>query len=220
MSQVNQMGARLVYANARKALVKAGINATKAKLTQSYLRLEQAIVANSTGYTFNILVNQPGSNGTIFNTENRLNLQDSFVIAQMGLFLAVPTSTTDAAYKLVTNPTSEVFTTTGADVANRVIYNGQLSLTVNNDILIPSWDVTRHLIIPQTQRTAATNSPVDEFYGSDYGFYPVEPNVTLIGSKNNVLQLQLPAAVATVQANSRIIIILRGVLAQNSTVVS
>lgn len=218
MSQVNQMGARLVFANARKALTKAGINATKAKLTQSFLRLEQAISTSKTLYQFPILVNETQLG--IFNTENRLNLQDSFVIAQLGLFLAVPSSSTDAAYKLVTNPTSEVFTTSGASAANRVIYNSKLSLTVNNDILIPSWDTLRHLEVPETQFTAATNSPVDQFYGANDGFYPVEPNVTLIGSKNNVLQLELPAAVGTLQANSRIVIVLRGVLAQNSTVVS
>jgi hypothetical protein len=52
------------------------------------------------------------------------------------------------------------------------------------------------------------------------GFYPAEPNIVLVGSKKNILQLVMPNALATVTANSRVVCIVRGILAQNVTPVN
>lgn len=217
---VNQMGARLIFKNASAALKRAGLNIAKAKLTQSFLRLEQAVVAAKTLYTFPILVNETQLG--IFNTENRLNLQDSFVVSQLGFFISVPSGATDATFALQSYPNAIKFPTGAAGM--QTLYNSKISLTVNNDVLLPSWDTLRNLYVPVTQdgiaATGGVNTNIDAFDGSENGFYPVEPNITLIGSKNSSLQLELPAAIATIDANSRITIMLRGVLAQNSTVVS
>ena len=87
---------------------------------------------------------------------------------------------------------------------------------------MPNWDLFKHYNAPETQQTQALGvaSPADQVRGSFDGFYPVEPNIVLIGSKNNVIAINLPAGLATVQANSRIVVIARGITAQNSTVVS
>jgi hypothetical protein len=47
----------------------------------------------------------------------------------------------------------------------------------------------------------------------------MEPNVVLVGSKNNQVSLNLPAAISTLQASTapRIIVIFNGILAQNVT---
>lgn len=227
---MNTVGARLVFENAKAAINKAfpiapGQTRPQAselcKLTQSYLRLEREFIAGLTSYEFPMLINQINQQqGVMFNTEQRLNQQDSFVTSEVGIFLAAPASGTDATFLLDTYSNPVVY---GANaVAMQTLYNGQLSVTVNNDILIPTWDVARHYYAPETQATAApgAGSPLDQRRLSCDGFYPMEPNVVFIGSKKNVVKIELPAAPATVQANSRIVILFRGVLAQNSTVVS
>ena len=103
------------------------------------------------------------------------------------------------------------------------LYNGYLSLTVNNRVITPSWDLYRHLEINQTQQTTApvaAGIPLDQLMGNSATAVACEPNWVLIGSKNNTLQLNLPAAIGTVQATTVLVLILKGVLAQNVTVVS
>lgn len=220
---MNSIAARMVYDNAKKAIQTAFSDKpnilSQCKLTQGFLRVSQALVVGQTLYQFPVLVNETQLG--IFNTEQRLNQQDSFVISELGIFLSAPASTTDATYRLQTYANTQVFTGANA-AAVQAVYNGAFSLTINNDILIPKWDLFRHLVINQTQQTAALGaaSPNDQIDGKADGFYPVEPNLVLIGSKNNVLQIQLPVGVTAIQANSRIEILMRGVVAQNSTVVS
>lgn len=220
---MNSIAARMVFDNAKAAIQRAfpdkpGI-LNQVKLTQGSLRFAQAMTVGTTLYQFPILVNETQLG--IFNTEKRLNQQDSFVISELGVFVSVPASGTSAAYRLQTYPNQVLFTAANAN-ALKALYNGNLSLTINNDILIPNWDLMRHLVIPRTQQTDALGaaSPDDNINGKEDGFYPVEPNVVLIGSKNNVLNIQLPVGLTAIAANSRIEIIVRGVLAQNSTVVS
>lgn len=210
--------ARLVYENAKTALQKAfpGVPniVQRCKLTQNTYRFEQPLVAGNTLYSFPILVNE----NVYSNTEKRLLQQDSAIVYEIGIFIAKPASATDTAFYPRTYPNSVEFgANAGAQIA---LYNGNLSLAVNNDILISNWDLIKHLQVPQTQATAATNSPIDEFNGSESGFYPLEPNIVLVGSKNNVINITLPKGITAVEANSRVIIIARAITAQNSTVVS
>lgn len=210
--------ARLVYENAKGALRKAFPDvpniAEICKLTQNTYRFEQPMVAGNTLYTFPVLVND----AVFSNTEKRLIQQDSAIIYELGVFVGLPASATDTAFYPRSYPNSVDFGA-NADPA-KALYNGNLSLAVNNDILISNWDLLKHLNIPQTQLTGAATPPEDEFNGSEYGFYPMEPNIVLIGSKNNVIQITLPSGISSVAANSRIIIVARAITAQNSTVVS
>lgn len=210
-NQINNVIGRLIYENAYNAAVAAfgeGALSTM-KLTDSYLRLEQNIVAGKTQYNFPVLVN----NSSQTNTEKRLNLQDSFVIAQFGFFVANPAGPTDAAYILQTFPDPGDFGPANA-AALKVVYNGSLSLTVNNNVLIPDWDIYRHYVVNQVQTTP---SLVAENNAATDSFYPWEPNIILVGSNNNQFSLQIPAAVATVEPDSRIVLYARGILIQNST---
>jgi hypothetical protein len=101
-------------------------------------------------------------------------------------------------------------------------YNSSLTLTVNNRQIVPAYDLYRHYSVPQQQggnayTTAQTQAFRDQQDGGESAFYPIEPAWVLVGSKQNTLQVQLPSAMAAIQANSRAILILRGHLAQNST---
>jgi hypothetical protein len=211
-----QGGARLVYKNAQDALVRAGVNPQSAVLSQSYLRFENTLSTTKTSYDFGVLNNQSISGSTQFPTEQRLNLQDAFYISEIMVYVGKASSTTDSAYKLSTYPSPTVFTTGATSLYT--LYNGILSLTVNNRQIVPASDLTKFLQAPQTQATGATNSPIDQFDGAWANV--VEPNLVLIGSKNSLFNITIPSAFATLDNNTRVVILCRGVLAQNVTVVS
>lgn len=214
---------RIVYDNARAAILKAFDNDERvmqtAVLTQGDMRLEQLLVAGTTLYTFNTL-DQANANTT--NLEDRLRLQDAFVISAMKICTGAPTSAVDNTFMPDSYPNTIKY---GANaIPLQALYNaGNLSISVNNQVILPKWSVYRHYNDPQTQQTAAlgAGSPGDQDAGAMDGWFPVEPNISLIGQKNSILYINIKGAgLATVQANSRVIILLRGVLAQNLTVVS
>ena len=221
---MNGIEARMAYENSVRALMKAfKVNSPEellaiVKLTQGTLRFEQGLVAGQTLYTFPILDNQ-----AIFsNTEDRLTLQDSFVINSVFIGTGAPSSATDNTFVPDTYPNTQKY---GANAVPLQAWwnSGNMQIAVNRDIITPKWDLWRHFNNPETQQTAAlgAGSPGDQMRGAFDGWYPMEPNVVLIGQKNTTIQVILKGAgLTSVQANSRGIIMVRGYLAQNSTVVS
>ena len=188
------------------------------RLSQSALRLEQPTVTSSATYLFPVLTNIQNQ-AQAFNTEIRLNIQDSFVPTHVGFFLALPSSGTDTTFKLMTYPNPAVLTNF---LQMQAYYNGTMSIMINNVQYTQKWDLWRHWQTNQTQQTAAlgASSPEDQFMGSDDGFYPMQPFILLIGSQNIQVNIQLPVSPTAVDANSRLVIMFRGILAQNSTVVN
>jgi hypothetical protein len=214
-----QHGQRLIFDNAKNLVNNAGFSAGQAVLSQSYIRSEVAMSTTTTSYQVPILVNSVGA-GTNFATNNLLNLQDAFVVSSIGIFVAIPAASTTTAFPLYTYPNASAFSTVGAAAALYNLYNGKLSVVVNNRQIVPSWDLYRHLYVPQTQQGAAsTATTIDQNDATEFGYYPVEPNIVLVGSKNNVISLELPGAISTLQATTapRIVVIMRGILAQNVT---
>ena len=95
-----------------------------------------------------------------------------------------------------------------------------MSVVINNRQILPSWDILRHLYVPQTQQDVlAPTTKQDQNDATEFGYYPVEPNLVLVGSKNNVINLELPGAISVLEAGTapRIVVIMRGILAQNVT---
>lgn len=216
------VGTRLAFEKAKNAIQSAGFSLNQAVLSQSYLRTELTLSTTKTLYQFPILVND-NSQGTITNTSNLLQLQDGFYVSSIGLFFAKPSSSTDASFQLCTYPNSQVFSAANTASSLYNFYNGSLSLTINNRQVVPSYDLYRHYSVPMQQQVAApyysanTANFRDEQDGGESGFYPIEPGWVLVGSKQNILQVTLPQALTAVEANSRVIIILRGHLGQNIT---
>ena len=218
------VGTRLAFEKAKQAINNAGFSLGQAVLSQSYLRLEVALSTTVTNYQFPVLVNDVSSSNTqSFSTEQRLNLQDAFVVSSLGFFVAVPGSATAVNYQLCTYPNTTVFSASNTATSLFNWYNSSLTLTVNNKVIVPAYDLYRHYSVPQQQQTTDadyTSSGIDyrdQQSGADSGFYPIEPAWVLVGSKQNQLQVQLPASMAAVESNSRAILILRGHLAQNVT---
>jgi hypothetical protein len=225
MNQQSTVNARFVYDNALQILAKYNITADQAKLTMSDLVLEQQLLTTLTQYTFPVLSNDNGPSGSRFNTEIRLTQQDVFIASSWGVFLCKPTSGTDATFIAQTYPNPQVFTTGGVSAAAETIYNSYCKMTVNNDVILPVWHLSRHRMVPQTQQepliAGVENAiPYSQIDLSQDGFYPVEPNILFVGSKGYQIVVIFPAALAAVETFMRLRIHYRGVLAQNTTIIT
>jgi hypothetical protein len=240
MSSKTSVGQRLNFLNASAAIKRAGMNPGKAVLSSSYLRLETLInsTSSSTNLRFDVLVNENTQQAT-FPTQQKLNLQDAFVCSSIGLYLGCPATTTDSTFRLLSYPsvgnilgTAANFTAAQAAAA-QVIYNGYLSLTINQRTILPYWDLARHLDIPETQAAAvsatatAPTAPIhlnDDFFdGGDSAQYPCEPNIIFSGAKKHDLTVTLPSGIPTASLPTngiRVVLLLRGILAQNVTSVN
>lgn len=225
MSKFNtQVNSRLIFENAKRIVTDAGLSWIDSKCTISDLRLEQQAVTNKTTYQFPVLSNNNGPGGTQFNTEIRLNQQDSFVAASWGMFISKPSSSTDATYHLLTYPNATVFSTANVATAAETLYNSTVQIAVNNDIVLPVMSTRRFRAVPQSQQVAAAANQngiaLDQIDLSSDGWTICEPNLLFIGSKNTVINLLLPAALSAVETNQRIHFLYEGVLAQNSTIIT
>jgi len=219
-----QMGSRMTFDNA-KALVRGlGYSVDQAVLTQSYLRSEVAMSTSIANYHLPVLVNDT-QNGAVRVNEKRLQLQDVFITTEIGVFFGIGASTTTSA-PLYTYPNATAFATGGT--ALWTIYNGYLNLTVNNQQILPAWDVLRHYYVPQTQQNTNFNSATatsPAVYSQDQGdfseqtYYPVEPNIVMNGAANINFQLTANGAPSAVATNSFICVIQHGILCQNVTTV-
>lgn len=234
MNNTNNIAARAAFKTAREVFFRAMRNkfatdeecntwVDERKLSQGEIRLEVGLTTTSTNFRFGLTQNQNNSSGVVFNTENRLTMQDTLLANEYGIFVAKPASATDTAYNLRTYGNTVDFSAAAAAALDTTFYdNGYFRLGVNNDVIIPYRGLFNHLYKPQTQQTAALGaaSPGDQIRGAEDGFVTMEPNTLLIGSKGYIPEIVLPSALGTVDANSRVVLIFRGILAQNATVVS
>jgi len=235
MNNSNNLSARASYDNAKALFYNAWIGSfggnsqqcwdyvNSRKLSQSEIRLEVNLTTTASIFSFGLTPNQTNTTNIVFPTENRLNLQDSLVCSEYGIFVAQASGNTDTTFKLNTYGNTQVFAAADAAALDSDFYsNGYFQVKVNNDVVAPYRGLFNHWYIPQTQQTAAlgAGSPKDQIRGAEDGFITAEPNLLLIGSKNYVPQIVLPGNLASAAANLRCVAIFRGILAQNSTVVN
>lgn len=213
-------------ANIMSGLDAAAANAAvdNAVLSQSYLRLEQPITTNNSVITFPVLSNQSsGVTGTAQRaSEIRLDQQDAFFVSNIAVYIALAASATATTFFPQTYPNPSIFSTGGAITGGSQplmsFYNGFLKLTVNKSVIIPQYPLLNFYYIPQTQLTAATNSPETQFDPNIVSLW--EPNINLIGSKANNFSINMPNIPSAVDANTYAVILLQGILAQNVTILS
>jgi hypothetical protein len=230
MSQQNStVNSRFVFENAAAIMTSAGLNLQDAVLTQSDLVLEQQLSTTLTTYTFPVLNNVTTPSGTLFNTEIRLNQQDSFVAASWGAFLLKAATPTDTTFIVHTYPNPVTFSGAGVAAALETIYNSFCKISVNNQVILPVWHMSRHRTVPQSQAVAGDAGvypgiAYDQIDLSSDGFHPLEPNILFIGSKGYVIEVKLPAALGAVDGagtpSDRLRIHYRGVLGQNTTIIT
>lgn len=229
---IPSLDSRLNYLTAYRKLKGLGIKVNEDgqhMLTQSFLRTEVKLNINKTAYQFGILDNQNVAGVAAYPTEQRLKLQDVFFVSHIGYYLnlqSTPGGKTDYQYVLQTFPSTWPLGAAGynLDLLRELWTAATLSLNVNNKVITPGWDLFRHHEIPETQYPAYAQVPAqynyfDQIDGSQSGLYPVEPNWMLNGAYNNELFINLAQAPVNAglgaNTDARLVIIFRGVLAQN-----
>jgi hypothetical protein len=224
-NRLSSMDARLVYQTGCGIVIKAGLSLVTVKLTQSTLRLENYLVVGTNKYQFGVLTSDLSANNLPpTNTEVRLRQQDSFITSNIAFRLAEPTSAIDATYVDHSYPSPLTFATAGEAAALGVLYKGQLKITVNGEVIMPTLHMGRFRFVPVTQAVAAAanqngiaQDAIDE---SSDGVMIMEPNLVLIGSKGNIVETFYPAGVTVIGAFTRMLFEFRGLLAQNSTIIT
>lgn len=164
------------------------------RLTQSSLFLTKPINPNVTTYTFDVLETQTAS---LQADEIRLNLNDEFIITQIGMYLVGNINGTPGRL-LFTTPPYELNATTADKLSD--FYNGAFKIAINNIVYMEKWDTYKHKVVGTTQFQSfqvgvAVPPAVAEQNLAKDGMYGVEPMITLSGAKKNDLVLQLPAAI-------------------------
>jgi len=216
------MGQRLVFENSKTLIQQLGYDASHAVLTPSYLRSEVALSTSAASYHVPVLVND-NQNGTPTVREQRLSLQDLFIVSGIQILLTSGSSTNGAAISY-TYPNRTAFSTGAAQLYT--VYNGYLNIQVNNQNVLPKWSVLQHLDIPQTQQNtnfnaATATSPaqytLDQSNFDEYALQVCEPNLVLNGASNINASIILPAAPSTVDSNTYVSVLWYGILAQNCT---
>lgn len=238
LNSTNNLSARQSFDHAREMFARAMLDkfngnivaarqwANSLKLSQNEIRTEVQLTTTAQTFAFGVTVQQASQGATgLFNTEQRLNMQDSLCVSEYGIFVRKPASATSTIDPLFTYGDPVTFSTANVATALNTFYDhGQFKITVNNDVVMPARGLYNHKYIPQTQNgvgiTAQTIFPLGQIRGAEDGFVTCEPNVVLIGSKNYVPQIVLPVSLAAVETFQRAVLIFRGILAQNSTVIN
>jgi len=217
-----QMGQRLVFENAKTLIQQLGYDASHAVLTPSFLRSEFLLTTTAASYHVPVLIND-NQNGTPTVREQRLALQDLFIVSSIQVLLTSGSSTTGSA-KNYTYPNLTAFSTGAAQLYN--LYNGYLNIQVNNQNVLPKWSLLQHLDIPQQQQNtnfnaASATSPaqfaIDQANFDTYAMQVCEPNLVLNGASNINASMILPAAPSTLDSNTYVATLWYGILAQNCT---
>lgn len=203
---------RMLYNNAEAAMIKAGISKTaydNAVKTQGYLRLIQSITTGQQLIQFPVLANQTGAGQSTRADEVRLPQQNAFFVGQMQ-FTIFKAAANTFNYVPSTYPNAVTFTN-AASYYN--LFNGKLQVTIDQSVVSRAYSMRKFLNIPQTQLTAATNSPGDQFDGT--ALLPWEPNVVFVGTAQIDVNIILPGPLGTIDANSFVCWDFFGIEAQN-----
>jgi hypothetical protein len=203
-------------------------NAYKAKqrnpvTTASDLRSIVPVVTGKTQYSFPIIVGDDSNN---YPESILLNRADAFTAIEMGLFIALKSSSSDVAYDIFSYPNLIEFGTADADKF-RILYNNSfMNATINNVQYLQNFSTARFRTSGVTQQglgfgatpTAGTpivtSNVVDEF-NSGFGYTSIVPTLQLSGTSKIDITVNLPAGLnaATGGTNQYVLILaLRGFL--------
>lgn len=204
----------------------------KVRLTQSSLILIRPILATTTTYNFPVLETDQGGNP--LPDEIRLNQNDEFISYEVGYYVS---ATGTASGSLLKSPIWLTYAMT--ELSNKFVqlgnaWYGTLAILVNKISRLERWDLKKHNYVPRTQfkdssvgLPYATQPNVDY---SDHGTFPMQPMLTLSGAKKNdisialvkaidlssVIDWTLPDASQVNIAADRLVLVFRGMLAQNA----
>jgi len=190
------------------------------KLSQSEVRMEVSLTTAATQFLFAVLPSDSNTTGVKFPTEQRLKPQDTLVCNEYKIEIAQTAGNDDVNYPVDTYPNTQHFAAADIAALRNILYdNGSFGILCNGDVVYPYRRLRNHLVIPQTQQTAAlgAGSPNDQIRGAEDAFVTMSPGIFLIGTKGYQPVIQLKTALVGTFTNVRCILTMSGILAQNST---
>ncbi len=250
-------------ARIREALTRKGVIKGNEIATQGYLRLGANLQAASLNtISFNVLQNQGTVRATErrLNVTDMFTVTHwaLYLMKAGGLAGGGGTTATDsdiAQARNYTYPNPYVFTSAAQGVptflqnqtaaqlvpytaesnALYAIYNGYISVTIDREVVIDSYDCMRFLRVPTEQQQQATAAAAiapaaavigmaaghtfDGWEGANYGFSDVDPQFTLngIGDNNILINLPAPVALSGTSSTNFAFLTLRGIRWQNAS---
>lgn len=181
------------------------------KALPSTLVLAAAINGNASNIVFE--AKQDGGNELAI--ENRLSINDAFVVEKIGFgitkveaAIGSVTAAQLAATVLRSYPNPSIFDDTNETDGLHAIYNGKLNISFNNDKLVDGVDMRRFYRVPAAQQgletsgyvnavaaDAVTSIPSDGYSHDTSVFIPASPLITLGGRLNIDWSVELPTTV-------------------------
>ena len=172
----------------------------------SYLRLERTI--NSSFNSIDFYTRE--GEGTQLVTERRLKISDAFAVTKIGVFISkvgsstTPTDAQLSSANLRTYPNASVFSGSSEALNLMAIYNGFLSLDIDQKIYIDSLPTNQFYQVPEAQQGTTTSAYVDAESADavttlaldqtvfNLGMFNSPVEITLKGQGKNNFKLNLP----------------------------
>lgn len=192
------------------------------------LRMEAPLSTGTSTINFNHKTGEITVGGVVvFNTEARLDINDTFIALEIGLFVCRPASQTDANFDLYSYPNANVFSTANTAASLRMLFNNSfLNISKQQVQYIQNYGTQRFRKTGATQTglgfgaAAATptvaSTVVDQYDGNEDGFAPLGVDLSFTGRDTMQIQIQMPTNLTAVEANSRAVLVMRGFKAYNT----
>jgi hypothetical protein len=177
---------RAILNKLRQRAVANGISADKVQ--PSKLRVAMLADASKSTYEFNIKKDQ----GTSLIHDRKLDINDSFVVADLGVMLLGEDPTKPGIGLLQSYPNNTVFAAEASNVTPahlNIFYNGGYRVKVGDTVYAEHIATENMLCVRTTQQSASGN--FSERFGKD-GTVPLNPDITLNGSAKNEITLNVP----------------------------
>lgn len=194
----------------------------------------QAISATTTSYIFPVLTTE--TNPAPFPEEIRLNPNDEFVAYEMGYYLTGDMTTGDpGVFKAKYLGTYAPYELNSTFLGVKEYSSGRMKILVNQISRLENWDLKKHEKVQQTQfhnsSVAIPGATIPNMDCAVDGMYPMQPMLTLSGGKKNEIAITLNRAIAATGAGNflgadavavtisikQLLLMFRGLLAQNAT---
>lgn len=203
--------------------------------TPGYLRLEISLTGQTNSVNFQVRDAQGGAQHP---TERRLKIADTFTVMAAGFYIGkaavtspatVPTAIQYQIMTLHTFANPQVFTGGSAAANLQALYNGFLTVRVDQTVFIDSFPMLSFYRVATSQQgvgsSATNNIPVqaDEWPLQMFGRSEWTPSIELNGQSNTEIAINLGAAVnlaagaGTYETNA--VLILTGFLNQGAATV-
>lgn len=255
------MNNEATIARIRQSLASKGIIKGNEIATQGFLRLGANVQATLNTINFNVLQNQGTVRATErrLNVTDMFTVTHwaMYLVKAGGSAGGGGTTATDADIAVARNytyPNPYTFATAaqgnptfiqnqaaGQLLAQTVesnnlysIYNGFISVTIDREVVIDSYDTMRFLRVPMQQQGVTNGTTIapgaavvgsqaanmwDAWESANYGFSEVDPQFTLNGIGDNNIAIQLPGALSLAGTSSTnfVFLQLRGIRWQNAS---